>query len=678
MQRTIQSLTSHYMSLSGWGAGSHNFATSDNESHYRQLSTHRNEIRLLILEPAATPSDHLRCRLEYVSLDQANHDFVALSYTWGNTSHSSNFTQVTLNDKLWGVTVNLYRALVELRSRGYLKVWADSLCINQEDLEERSQMVLRMGVIYRSAKMVVSFLDASDPSDPARSVLVSHLILRVLQELKTWNPTAQDKKRIKTYISGDLESKMAAFTDEMCAKAVANLRIDEAQRLALLRFLHHEYWLRAWIIQELSMNIRLQIIWAQNVFDLSELAIVLRALSRLEGVGPSKARRHIQHLADIRKSQLQLKSLSLVEVLHRCNQAQASQRRDRVYALLGLTHDGAKLVPFPSYEMKMADISRDITQRMIQATGKIDLVVLHHRSQDNNAWYPNWFIQETWINRSPLKGPSARPNWAQPNPRGPIYRASGDERAQVEFRGENANIKGFPLGRVSSCSPTLEEARASRLPETQITKSRTWKPSTTAEPGRSFASAGRVTKSLRWLLVEFDTSSPRDSSHASGKQSSSTSEPRRSFGLLHKLLSRREKEVLKHAPHLIQWLNYCEAQSFEINGQPFVGYFSQKNDKNSSPPSKFQGICETLQSNLETGMRVGSLGDTEFLGWLPKETRKGDEVFVLLGSSMPCVLRKAESKSPFWSIVGPCYVDGAMNGELVKKGLRELQDVVLY
>ncbi|KAJ8128206.1 hypothetical protein O1611_g5432 [Lasiodiplodia mahajangana] len=286
MEQTIRSLTSHYMSLSGWGAGSHHFASSGNESNYRQLSTHRNEIRLLVIEPALTPEDQIRCQLEYVSLDQANHNFVALSYTWGNTTHSTNFRQVILNDQWWDVTVNLYRALVELRSRGYLKVWADSLCINQKDLEERSQMVLRMGVIYRSAKMVVSFLDASSPSDPARSVLVAHLIPRVLQELKAWSPTAQDKRRARNYVNGDLESKMAAFSDEMCAKAVANLRIDETQRLALLRFLNHDYWLRAWIIQEISMNIRLQIIWAQNVFDLvsitTEVSLARRSTTSVQ------------------------------------------------------------------------------------------------------------------------------------------------------------------------------------------------------------------------------------------------------------------------------------------------------------------------------------------------------------------------------------------------------------
>ncbi|KAI1322124.1 heterokaryon incompatibility protein-domain-containing protein [Xylariaceae sp. FL0255] len=693
MEDSLHNLTSHYMSLSGWGAGSHGFATSDSKIGYYPLSIHRNEIRLLIIEPAISPDDHLRCRLDYVSLDDTNNDFVALSYTWGGTEPSSSNKHVLLNDRWIAVTTNLHRALSDLRSRRYLTVWADSLCINQHDLEERSQMVLRMGVIYRSAKMVVSFLGTNDPSDLQRAALVSHFIPRVLHELKTWKPIGKDGKQLKGYTGRNLESRMATFTDEMCSTAVSGLRIEDTERLALIRLLHHEYWYRAWIIQEISMNTRLQIIWAQSVFDLGDLAIALRALSLVSGIGSSEPQRHIQQLADIRKSQLELKSLSLVEALYRCSQAQASLPRDRLYALLGLTHDGAKLVPFPSYEMEMGDISRDITRRMIQATGKVDLIVLKYRNQNHNTWYTDWFLQETWVNRSSLNGPCARPNWAQPDSRGPHYRASGDEKAQFEFRGTHATFKGFLLGPVSSCSPTLEEAKASGVPDTHISNKTNWKWLNT-EPGSSFSSSTHITKSLRWLLVDFTTELQLDSFQNSSKDISSlgrvingdrklrkpapVSEPRRAFGLLHKLLSKRKKEIRQHAPYLMQWMNCCNKESFEINGQPFVGYFSQENDKHSTPPRKFKTVCQNFQSNLEAGMRLGNLNNADLLGWFPMDTKKGDEVVVLLGASMPCVIRRMGPLSSFYSLIGPCYIDGVMDGELVKKGMRELQDVALY
>ena len=53
------------------------------------------------------------------------------------------------------VTPNLFGALHHLRQNGYSTVWADAICINQNNNEERSQQVLLMGEIYRRAKQVV-------------------------------------------------------------------------------------------------------------------------------------------------------------------------------------------------------------------------------------------------------------------------------------------------------------------------------------------------------------------------------------------------------------------------------------------------------------------------------------------------------------------------------------------
>jgi hypothetical protein len=45
------------------------------------------------------------------------------------------------------VTRNLYDALIQIRSFDMSQWWVDMICINQEDLEERSQQVALMGKI---------------------------------------------------------------------------------------------------------------------------------------------------------------------------------------------------------------------------------------------------------------------------------------------------------------------------------------------------------------------------------------------------------------------------------------------------------------------------------------------------------------------------------------------------
>jgi hypothetical protein len=116
-------------------------------------------------------------------------EFEALSYTWNSgDAHSmieivpsqrrnfwrrSSFKDV---GKCLRVGRNLYDALRYLRGLDTRRVlWIDALSINQNDLEERSQQVGRMGDIYKFARRVVVWLGL--PSED------SSLALRVLARL---------------------------------------------------------------------------------------------------------------------------------------------------------------------------------------------------------------------------------------------------------------------------------------------------------------------------------------------------------------------------------------------------------------------------------------------------------------------------------------------------------------
>jgi hypothetical protein len=132
---------------------------------YRPLDSARNDIRLLTLYPPAKmrfdkakQTELIRCRLDHFSLDdccedidyrlsRANRsdwgdrfdwgDFVALSYVWGPPEPTR---EILLNGRCIAIRENLeaaLRAMVGLEeARQSLKVWADALCINQNDLEE--------------------------------------------------------------------------------------------------------------------------------------------------------------------------------------------------------------------------------------------------------------------------------------------------------------------------------------------------------------------------------------------------------------------------------------------------------------------------------------------------------------------------------------------------------------
>jgi hypothetical protein len=87
-------------------------------------------------------------------------EYDALSYTWG-AQHCSQHT--FCNDALLPVTDNLCEALKALRhTHGdrYLRV--DAICINQNDTVEKATQVRNMLMIYQKATKVVAWLGASD------------------------------------------------------------------------------------------------------------------------------------------------------------------------------------------------------------------------------------------------------------------------------------------------------------------------------------------------------------------------------------------------------------------------------------------------------------------------------------------------------------------------------------
>jgi hypothetical protein len=57
------------------------------------------------------------------------------------------------------ITGNAYNALAHSRSaKEHIRVWMDQICINQEDLDEKSRHIGYMGAIYREADVVVAYL----------------------------------------------------------------------------------------------------------------------------------------------------------------------------------------------------------------------------------------------------------------------------------------------------------------------------------------------------------------------------------------------------------------------------------------------------------------------------------------------------------------------------------------
>lgn len=114
-------------------------------------------IRLIELQPLGQqpPDAPLQCRLFWTPL--SNHvPFKALSYSWGIDPPSST---CYVEGRFLSITPSLEAALQHIRHQSEpLFIWADQICINQSDDNEKSEGVGNMGRIYPAAAEVIVWL----------------------------------------------------------------------------------------------------------------------------------------------------------------------------------------------------------------------------------------------------------------------------------------------------------------------------------------------------------------------------------------------------------------------------------------------------------------------------------------------------------------------------------------
>ena len=104
---------------------------------YNDLSAASKEIRILKLKPSKSIDDDPDCVMYTTPVAGAS--FAAISYVWGSPKHQK---QMTINGHRISVGRNAHTALRYVRDTQVEKhIWIDALCINQDDLAERSQQV---------------------------------------------------------------------------------------------------------------------------------------------------------------------------------------------------------------------------------------------------------------------------------------------------------------------------------------------------------------------------------------------------------------------------------------------------------------------------------------------------------------------------------------------------------
>ncbi|KAE9375213.1 hypothetical protein N431DRAFT_333264, partial [Stipitochalara longipes BDJ] len=123
-------------------------------------------IRLIELQPCPDPAASIQCRLIHMSLSSASMQdifghYTALSYVWGC---ADKVKTIWIEGLPLAITESLFSALRDLRDETRpFSLWADGICINQSDNEEKMMQIRIMGKIYIGATNTVLYLGPADP-----------------------------------------------------------------------------------------------------------------------------------------------------------------------------------------------------------------------------------------------------------------------------------------------------------------------------------------------------------------------------------------------------------------------------------------------------------------------------------------------------------------------------------
>ena len=221
---------------------------------------------MLTLLPESSKS-LIRCTLGKTNLIGPA-EYAALSYCWGDPNDT---VEILVNDVPTPVTANLADALRGLQSIGVIRVWADALCINQADGQEKSQQIRNMTQIYSRAIKTYAWIgiDADDqsavvmdfmqwillaPDDALQEMLYhTHAITprsRVHQPLQNLGYTAMLMMQPSALITCHITEP------ETCRRCLRDLHFD-----VLMRFFSRDYWKRQWIIQEIAVACQVILLW---------------------------------------------------------------------------------------------------------------------------------------------------------------------------------------------------------------------------------------------------------------------------------------------------------------------------------------------------------------------------------------------------------------------------------
>ncbi|KAL2068382.1 hypothetical protein VTL71DRAFT_16480 [Oculimacula yallundae] len=555
-------------------------------------------IRLLTLLRGSEP-DVVKCTLQVTKLADAP-PYEALSYVWGDPDPPD---YIMCNGHRKSVTPNLGSALKHLRFRDRDRLmWIDALCINQNDLVERSSQVRLMRDIYSRPWRVLVWL--GDDMDNKAGIAISLLTkaaemcavemqmpidnIRNLDLLRFWFDTYRNQSErysLSEAILGATDTDFAA-ADWICS---------------------HSWFKRIWIIQEIAFAPATVCIGQSEVPWMTIAIASIWLSARVEYLEwdflPPREMLLLQSLA----------GKSYVSILKGVHRFEATDPRDKLFAVLGLSQDVDRRNPQfqPDYTKGVVNIYTELARIMsttwIGGEGNA-LAVIYigssaaYAEKDNRfpSWVPRWDL-----NKRPRDFLETLPDW----------NVSGEKDLcgiilEKTFDPKWLSLKGFHISSVKFKLDDLN--RESQLERVESL----W---------NTLSNITDAAKTPALGVEDLDTRFVRTVTAGSIRRSSNGD--------------------CNWGPTELRI--YHEVMRFRRTGQ----------EENIS----LESMRVARQLAVATVPKAFFVTEDGRMGVGPLAMAVGDVLCVAFGHKVPYILRPVEEGH--FTFVGPCYVDGIMFGE---------------
>ncbi|KAH7304422.1 heterokaryon incompatibility protein-domain-containing protein [Stachybotrys elegans] len=340
-----------------WRNVPHNILQSDDGPSYQYSAIGPDEIRVISLHPGHA-RDKISLSLESRSAAEApKRGYAAVSYVWGNPKLNES---VQCNERPLSVTSSVVEVLKRLRDhQDSVDLWIDAICINQQDVPERNHQISLMKEIYAKASKVLIWTGQHDSNTFAAFSYLESL---------------SDKKKPKGHDFAEFETRMLAHVSAFIGRA---------------------WFRRAWTFQELCLARDAQVLCGEYEIGWATIATAFETLES-RGLSQGVFRDAADCLAV--SSRFYGKNLagerpSLSVFLPLTRNLQAMDPRDKIFALLGLAHTHNLLDVGPNYNLSVAEVYTRYARAMIiqeQGLSILSSVMTGYQGKDLPSWVPDW------------------------------------------------------------------------------------------------------------------------------------------------------------------------------------------------------------------------------------------------------------------------------------------------